>query len=217
MAPHPNNPKPLPYHRRTWPNGAGGMKQCHHGGSDRGGRLNLSRRQEAPVQTEHRSGCSSWSGTAGSPDDGRACSTANCALGNEHGPHTTPNTPHRTNLWITHTYTHTQSSALFPGLPGWAGTRKVKPIWILLKQETVSGSGISWAICKSAPHSRQITTPAPHNTVFYGLDALPAAQPTASKHWRPITREQFSNHGCCISSLKQFSVRNQKSVGIFTK
>jgi len=38
-------------------------------------------------------------------------------------------------------------------------TRKVKPIWILLKQETVSGSGISWAICKPAPHSRQITTP----------------------------------------------------------
>jgi len=26
-------------------------------------------------------------------------------------------------------------------------TRKVKPIWILLKQETVSGSGISWTIC----------------------------------------------------------------------
>jgi len=35
----------------------------------------------------------------------------------------------------------------FPGLPGWASTRKVKPIWILLKQETVNGSGISWAIC----------------------------------------------------------------------
>ena len=27
----------------------------------------------------------------------------------------------------------------------------------------VSGSGISWAICKSAPRSRQITTPAPHH------------------------------------------------------
>ena len=27
-------------------------------------------------------------------------------------------------------------TALCPGLPGWAGTRKVKPIWILLKQET---------------------------------------------------------------------------------
>jgi len=39
--------------------------------------------------------------------------------------------------------THTRLTALFPGLPGWAGTGKVKPIWILLKQETVSGSGIS--------------------------------------------------------------------------
>jgi len=42
------------------------------------------------------------------------------------------------------TRTHTCLTALFPGLPKWAGTRKVKPIWILLKQETVSGSGISW-------------------------------------------------------------------------
>ena len=63
-------------------------------------------------------------------------------------------------------HTHTGLTALFPGLPGWAGTRKVKPIWILLKQETVSSSGISWAICKSAPRSRQITTPAPHHSVF---------------------------------------------------
>jgi len=58
-------------------------------------------------------------------------------------------------------------------------TGKVKPIWILLKQETVSGSGITWAICKSAPRSRQITTLAPHRLVF--TDLLP---PTASKHWR---------------------------------
>jgi len=74
--------------------------------------------------------------------------------------------------------------ALFPGLHRWAGTRKVKPIWILLEQEIVSGSGISWAICKSAPRSRQITMPAPHYSVFYRPDALPAAQPTVSKHWR---------------------------------
>ena len=80
--------------------------------------------------------------------------------------------------------THARLTALFPGLSRWAGTRKVKPIWILLKQETVSGSGISWAICKSAPHSRQITMPAPHHSVFYRPDSLPAAQPTASKHWR---------------------------------
>ena len=48
----------------------------------------------------------------------------------------------------------------------------------------MSGSGISWAICKSTPCSRQTTTPVPHHSVFYRPDALPAAQPTASKHWR---------------------------------
>ena len=86
-----------------------------------------------------------------------------------------------------HTHTHTRLTALCPGLPRSASTRKVKQIWILLKQETVSGSGISWATCKSAPCSRQITTPAPHHSVFYRPDALPAAQPTASKHWSKAT------------------------------
>ena len=82
------------------------------------------------------------------------------------------------------THTHTRLTAPFPGLPRRSGTRKVKPIWILLKQETVSGSGISWAICKSAPGCRLITMPAPHHSVVYRPDAFPAAQPTASKHWR---------------------------------
>ena len=85
-------------------------------------------------------------------------------------------------FYIIHTYIRLK--ALCPGLPGWAGTRKVKPIWILLKQETVSGSGVSWAICKSALRSRQIIMPAPHHSVFYRPDAVPATQPTASKHWR---------------------------------
>ena len=59
--------------------------------------------------------------------------------------------------------------------------QKGKPIWILLKQETVSGSGVSWAICKSAPRSRQITTPAPHHSVFYRPDALPTNSVKALK------------------------------------
>ena len=46
--------------------------------------------------------------------------------------------------------------------------QKGKPVWILLKQETVSVSGISWAIGKTAPCSRQTTTPAPHHSVFPG-------------------------------------------------
>jgi len=52
----------------------------------------------------------------------------------------------------------------------------------LLEQEIVSGRGICWAICKSAPDPRWITTPESHHSVFYRPDALPAAQPTASKH-----------------------------------
>ena len=80
---------------------------------------------------------------------------------------------------VSHTHTHTCLTVLFPGLSGWASTRKVKPIWILLKQETVSGSGISWHICKSAPCSRQITTPAPHHSVFLQA-GCPSCRPTNS-------------------------------------
>jgi len=52
----------------------------------------------------------------------------------------------------------------------------------LLEQEIVSGNGIRWAICKSAPRHIQTTTPASHHSVFYRPNALPAAQPTASVH-----------------------------------
>ena len=79
----------------------------------------------------------------------------------------------------THTRTHTRLKAPFPGLPGWAGTRKVKPIWILLKQETVSGNSISWAICKSASRSRQITMPVPHHSSLLQA-GCPSCHPTNS-------------------------------------
>ena len=43
-------------------------------------------------------------------------------------------------------------------------------------------SGISWAICKSAPRSRQITTPVPHHSVFLqaGIAGCPSCRPTNS-------------------------------------
>ena len=59
-------------------------------------------------------------------------------------------------------YYYTRLTALCPGLPGWAGTRKVKPIWInLLKQEAVSGSGISWGcmqVCTSLQTNNHAST-----------------------------------------------------------
>ena len=87
------------------------------------------------------------------------------------------------NLIISHTHTHPFNDP-FSGTTRVSRYQKEKPIWILLTQEIMSGSGISWDICKSASRCRQITTPAPHHSVFYRPDALPAAQPTASKHWR---------------------------------
>jgi len=67
----------------------------------------------------------------------------------------------------THTHTHPFNGPL-------SGTTRVgryqngKINLDLLKQETVSGSGISWAICKPAPRSRQITMPVHHHSVFTG-------------------------------------------------
>ena len=79
-------------------------------------------------------------------------------------------------LWRTHTHTHTHQ---FNG--PLSGTTRVSR-YQRGKTKTVSGSDISWDIRKSAPRSRQITTPAPQHSVFYRPDALPAAQPTPSKH-----------------------------------
>ena len=78
----------------------------------------------------------------------------------------------------THTHTNTRLTALCPGPPRWAGTRKEKPIWILLKQETVSGSGIHWAICKSAPRFSHITIRAPHHSFLQAW--CPSCRPTNS-------------------------------------
>ena len=109
-------------------------------------------------------------------------------------------------------HTHTRLTALYPGLPGWAGTRKVKPIWILLKQETVSGSDISWAICKSALRSRQIATPAPHHSVFYRPDALRATPKTLeSSIW--LTTSHVAPDGWVWSCATQYWPGYRLSVG----
>jgi len=79
----------------------------------------------------------------------------------------------------THTHTHTMS-----------GTNRVSQYQkgkTNLDFTEARDSEWQWhqlGIRKSAPRSRQITMPTPHHSVFYRPDALPAAQPTASKHWR---------------------------------
>ena len=65
----------------------------------------------------------------------------------------------------------------------------------------MSGSGISWAICKSALHSRQITTSAPHHSVFTGrMPFLPPNQQRQSTEgtvtMKLIVRKQNTSSGC---------------------
>ena len=110
----------------------------------------------------------------------------------------------------TNYYYYTHLTALCPGLPRWAGTRKVQPIWILLKQVTVSGSGISWTICKSAPRSRQITTPAPHHSDFLQA-GCPSCRPTNSikalkynksrTNWRNVCPITQSTHAAAAGLM----------------
>jgi len=67
--------------------------------------------------------------------------------------------------------------------------QKGKPIWILLKQETVSGSGISWAICKSAPRSKQ--TPCQHPTTQFFTGRIPFLLPNQQRQSTVNTLKQW--------------------------
>jgi len=84
-------------------------------------------------------------------------------------------------FWLKqNTYTHL--TALFPGLPGSAGTRKVKPI---LDFTEARHTEWQWhqlghmQVCTSLQTDNHASTPP---LSFYRPDTLPAAQPTASKH-----------------------------------
>jgi len=74
------------------------------------------------------------------------------------------------------TNNNTRSTALCSGLPGWVGTRKIKQIRILLKQETVGGSGITWPYASMHLAPDRYPRWAPQHSVFYGSDAHPAIQ-----------------------------------------
>jgi len=57
-------------------------------------------------------------------------------------------------------------------------TRKGKINLDLLEQEIVSGSGICWAICKSAPHPRQ---PRQHPTTPFFTGRMPFLPPNQQR------------------------------------
>ena len=93
--------------------------------------------------------------------------------------------------------------------------------WILLKQETVSCSGISWAIWKFAPPSKQTTTPAPHHSVFTGrMSFLPPNQQRQSTEGIPNYRSQYINltaHYSMLVRPELFFKLDRKSIIVKTE
>jgi len=58
----------------------------------------------------------------------------------------------------------------------------------------VSGGGISWAMCKSVPHSRQITMPASHHCFLQMPFLLPNQQRQSTEgNWHVAHARQRNN------------------------
>ena len=99
-----------------------------------------------------------------------------------------PNSVSDFTLYIRYRYTHTHTrlTALCPGLPRWAGTRKVKTNLDFTEARDSEwqwhqlGHMQLWISLQTDNHA---STPP---LSFYRPDAFPAAQPTASKHWRHV-------------------------------
>jgi len=70
-----------------------------------------------------------------------------------------------------------------------------------------SSTGISWAVCKSAPRSRQITMPAPHHSVFTGqMPFLPPNQQHQSTECS--TTRNYSHQNCRVHNEFTHCCRN---------
>jgi len=77
--------------------------------------------------------------------------------------------------------------------------QKRRTILDLLEQEKVSGGGITWAICKSAPRLRQITMPTP--TTQFLQAGCPSCRPTNSvKALKAIMKTKPTKINTLISS-----------------
>ena len=105
-----------------------------------------------------------------------------CNSLNRCGPHT-----------HTHTHTHNRFTALFPGPPGWAGAR-IELLDFMMQGKINGGRHTDHPAGRHSIRTSQCPPPpSPH--IFYRPDALPAAQPTASKHWRHWTDVE-TGHNC---------------------
>ena len=107
----------------------------------------------------------------------------------------------------THRHTHTFYGPL-DFVQHYPGKLVPETIWILLKQVTMSGSGISCTICKSfAPCSRQTTMPAPHHSVFTGL--MPFLTPNQQRQSTESTHNYYKQPTISLLLLPLLGLHTQ--------
>jgi len=99
---------------------------------------------------------------------------------------------------------HNRFTTLFPRPSGWAGAGR-ELLNFVVQGEINRGR---YTDHPAGHHSiRTNQCPPPQSHIFYGPDALPAAQPTVSKHWRLLHKQQnilnvnmlWKNHSFVIS------------------
>jgi len=98
---------------------------------------------------------------------------------------------------------HNRFTAVFPGPPGWAGPRK-ELLDFMVQGEINRGRHTDHlAGCYSIRTNQCPHPPSPH--IFYGPDALPAAKPAVSKHWRQLAhmylKKQKSEQETCFTAI----------------
>ena len=106
-------------------------------------------------------------------------------------------------LW---TADHTHTPVQRPFVRDYQVSRyqKAKTNLDFTETKTVSGSSISWAICKSASRSRHITTPTPHHSIFTGrMPFVPANQQRQGTEGRP---HLFHNLPLPLRLLRRYQI-----------
>jgi len=81
-------------------------------------------------------------------------------------------------------HTHNRFTALLPGPPGWAGARR-ELLDFMVQGKINRGRHTDHPAERHSIWTNQCPPP-PSPTFFYMPDALPAAQPIVSKHWRQL-------------------------------
>jgi len=87
-----------------------------------------------------------------------------------------------------HHHHHNHFTAPFPGSPTWAGARR-ELLDFMVQGKISRGRHTHHPAGRHPIRTNQCPSPpSPHT--FYRPDAIPVAQPTASKHWRQYCTEQ---------------------------